>query len=204
MFYSCNSTDNLEINAYLFRVIYNYSNQQKCINNKSYGRIVCLQFYVENQQSDSVALPIGVINGHECYYSHINVINNRAQTKSPVYQKLLRERNDEILHKGEKTCITIKLYEKDLKDLNIKWDESPNRIIKQLDFKFNSDARDSFPCNVPNIIFHKENTLPKEYLSEIYRESKKNYFIKVDKINNVLYCYNCGKKVKISTLLDLW
>ena len=144
---------------------------------------------LKNEISDSVFLPINIINGYNSYNSCIKIKEGKRIYDILLDQTLSRRKNDSKLVKGKSTIITITLFQDVLDSLGIKTHDSPMEFADKINFVFCYDRKDSTHLKVPHILFHNKNNQDWIDLSSIRKESEPNWIVRYDSLNRVLYCF---------------
>lgn len=180
-----------QLDAYLYRVFDNYpcckvkDNCQKLY----YNRYIQLQYVLKNEISDTLFLPINIVNGYNSYNSSVKIRKGSHIYNIILDQTLSRRKNDSKLAKGKLTTITITLFQDALDSIGIKTHNSPMEIADKINFIFCYNRKDYSHLKVPHILFHNKNNQDWIDLSRIRKEFEPNWTIYYDGINRVFYCF---------------
>lgn len=131
---SCSKTKNTQVDAWLFEVIDNYP--LPILNNSlfsvNYPRVIQFKYMIKNNTSDTLFVPINVVNGYNTFHSRIKVGIGTHYFDNLLDQKLTMGKSDVILAPNRQTSVTITLYSQDIKCLHLKKNVSLGKILRRV------------------------------------------------------------------------
>ena len=97
--FGCSKTKSNQVDAWLFEVIDNYP--LPTFNNsffaENYPRVIQFKYMIKNNTSDTLFVPINVVNGYNTFHSRIKMGIGTHYFNNLLDQKLTMGKNDVIL-----------------------------------------------------------------------------------------------------------
>lgn len=185
---SCSKTKNTQVDAWLFEVIDNYP--LPILNNSlfsvNYPRVIQFKYMIKNNTSDTLFVPINVVNGYNTFHSRIKMGIDTHYFDNLLDQKLTMGKSDVILAPNRQTSVTITLYSQDIECLHLKKNVSLGKILRRVSFRYfysNSDISHYSPIE---LIFHNSNETDWIDIKNIQKEREKQWSVYYDSLRNIL------------------
>ena len=186
--FGCSKTKSNQVDAWLFEVIDNYP--LPILNNSlfsvNYPRVIQFKYMIKNNTSDTLFVPINVVNGYNTFHSRIKMGIGTHYFNNLLDQKLTMGKNDVILAPNGQTSVTITLYSQDIKCLHLKKNVSLGKILRRVSFRYfysNSDISHYSPIE---LIFHNSNETDWIDIKDIKEEREKQWNVHYDSLRNIL------------------
>ena len=143
----------------------------------NYPRVIQFKYMIKNNTSDTLFVPINVVNGYNTFHSRIKMGIGTHYFNNLLDQKLTMGKNDVILAPNGQTSVTITLYSQDIESLHLKKIVSLENILRKVSFRYfysNSDVSHYSPIE---LIFHNSNETDWIDIKNIQKEREKQWSV---------------------------
>jgi len=143
----------------------------------NYPRVIQFKYMIKNNTSDTLFVPINVVNGYNTFHSRIKMGIGTHYFNNLLDQKLTMGKNDVILAPNGQTSVTITLYSQDIESLHLKKIVFLENILRKVSFRYfysNSDVSHYSPIE---LIFHNSNETDWIDIKNIQKEREKQWSV---------------------------